>query len=58
MTKMHFEEAARIVREGMPFNTLEQRALVAAQYVQLFERFSTRFDRTRFYKACNVDVAA
>lgn len=54
MTKKHFKEAARLVREAVNLDT-QQRNLLAAYYVRLFQTFNARFDRERFYAACGLD---
>jgi hypothetical protein len=58
MTKKHFEEAARIVREGY-LQDADPKVqtyghVVAIAYARLFEQFNPRFDRARFYKAAGL----
>jgi hypothetical protein len=53
MTRMHFEAAARIVREyaNHPGNSWAAMAIRDA-YIELFTRFNPRFDAGRFIDAC------
>lgn len=58
MTKKHFEFAANLVKNmdqppssGRHFSEHE-RAVVADAFVELFSEFNEKFDRSKFYKAC------
>ena len=55
MTKMHFEEAALIVRSmrspGRRNDTMKANAAQEA-FIQLFQKFNPKFDSMRFAEAC------
>lgn len=55
MTKKHFEYAAEICRKTYaPKHEEKARAAKAHAFVELFSAFNPRFDRERFFEACNV----
>ena len=51
MYKKHFEEAARIIRD---ISNKNQRKATAIRFATLFRKFNSRFNQTRFFKACNL----
>ncbi len=61
MTKKHFEFAASLVKNmGQPPSsgrhfTEHERAVVADAFVELFSEFNEKFDKVKFYKACEFD---
>lgn len=52
MTKKDYEAFAKIIREAWP--TRIARFRVAAPIADLCQKNNPRFDRERFYKACDV----
>jgi len=51
MTKKHFIEAAKIIRDIKPKRT---RAWTATKFATLFRKCNDRFDKKKFFEACNV----
>jgi hypothetical protein len=57
VSKRHFEEAARIVRQDMEGNPIAERLLVARYYARLFTTFNSEFNRAQFFVACGLPEA-
>lgn len=55
MSKRHFEELARIVKEGLSFLSLADKKRVAMELADFCKSQNPRFDRSRFYKACGFE---
>lgn len=55
MTKMHFETAARLIRESD--NDATAKTFAALVFARTAEQFNPRFDRTRFMRACGLEVS-
>lgn len=51
MTKKHFKKVASIVKQIKP---KKQRLYIAIEFVIYFEEMSKRFDREKFFEACEV----
>ncbi len=51
MTRKHFIIAAKIIHD-IPRTT--ERATTAMRFATLFHQINKRFDRKRFFEACNV----
>lgn len=51
MTKKHFEEAARIIKD---IANDQERHKTAIRFATLFRQFNPRFDSGRFFRACGV----
>lgn len=52
MTKMHFEYAARLIRESD--NDMTTKMFAALVVLRTAEHFNPRFDRARFLRACGL----
>ena len=53
MTKLHFEKLAAIVAT---IDDVEMRTSYARDVADVCAASNSRFDRTRFYEACNVNT--
>lgn len=55
MTKKHFIFAANLVKNMRSETVSEKdRAIVADAFVELFSEFNEKFDKVKFYKACEL----
>lgn len=52
MTRKDYVETARILREAYPEMSATAHARMVREFACLFERDNTRFDRARFFEAC------
>ncbi len=56
MSRKHYEQVAEILRK-FPFGTSEaSQAVLARAFAEMFSADNPRFDRERFYIACDVGI--